>query len=459
MARAAIFLAVIVMLMASARAFVGSAEPPYGSGVSLAFGFLVLAAYMSGEIVAALKLPKLTGYLFVGLACGPSASNLVTPSMIDRLTLVNGIAVGLIALTAGGEINLKELRPRLPMLAKLTAIAIPLSVVLCFGALIALSTKLAFLREMTWGQRVAASVLLSVLLASLSPAVVLALLSEQRAAGPLSATLLGSVVLGEIAIVLLFALAQAIAGSVFGGEHSMNPAVALAIELGGSVVVGVLAGAVLALYVRRVKKQVALFIVALCLVIAEVGVRLHFDVVILCLTAGLCLENFFGVRGHVLAKELEPATIPIFAVFFSLAGARLDLRVVSALLPFAVTLAVVRAAGLTGASYLATRGPNVEPSVRRWAVAGLIPQGGVSVGLAGMIAANFTGWGRSAASLALAVIAINQIVGPILTRIAVVSADEAGKKADHDEHEHAPTDDSGPHITTDGDAVDAESQL
>lgn len=448
MVRATLLLGVIVTLMASARAFVGSADPPFGSGVSLAFGFLVLAAYMSGEAIASLRLPKLTGYLFLGLACGPSASNLVTPSMIERLTLVNGVAVGLIALTAGGEINLKELKPRLPLLGRLTGIAITLGLIVCTTAVLALSPYLPFMQGFSWGQRAAIALLLGVVLASLSPAVVLALLSEQRAAGPLSSTLLGAVVLGEIAIVLCFALSHALVGAVLGSRsESISPGVALAIELGGSTVVGVVAGAILALYVRRVKQQLALFVVALCLVIAEVGVRLHLDVVIVCLTAGLCLENFFGVRGHVLAKELEPATIPIFAVFFSLAGARLDLGVLRAMLPFAVTIAALRALSFAGASYAATRGEGVEPVVRRWIVTGLLPQGGVSVGLAGMIASHFAGWGRGAASLALAVIAINQVVGPVLTRIAVVSAGEAGKRQSehegHEEHEaheaHAPT--------------------
>lgn len=435
MVRALTLLAVVVTLMASARAFVGSAEPPFGSGVSLAFGFLVLAAYMAGEAVASLRLPKLTGYLFLGLACGPSASDLVTQAMIERLSLVNGVAVGLIALAAGGEINLQELRPRLRLLGRLTAFAVGGGVLVCTAAVLLLSPWLPFMQSLSLAQRGAIAALLGVVLASLSPAVVLALLSEQRAAGPLSATMLGGVVLGEIAIVLFFALAHSFAGAVFGAEaSSMSPGLALAIELGGSAVVGVAAGAILALYVRRVNKQLALFVVALCLVVAEVGARLHLDVVLVCLTAGLCLENFFGVRGHVLARELEPATVPIFAVFFSLAGARLDLSLLRSLLPFAATIAAVRALTFVLAAWAATRGADAEPSVKRWVVTGLLPQGGVSVGLAGMVASHFAGWGRAGASLCLAVIAINQVFGPVLTRAAVVSTGEAGQKLDAEHH-------------------------
>lgn len=438
MIRALLLLAVIVTLMASARAFVGSAEPPLGSGVSLAFGFLVLAAYMAGEAVASLRLPKLTGYLFLGLACGPSASNLVTASMIDRLALVNGVAVGLIALTAGGEINLVELRPRLRLLGRLTAFSVIAGIVVCSASVLALSRWLPFSSEYSLAQRVSIALLLGVVLASLSPAVVLALLSEQRAAGALSSTMLGTVVLGEVAIVLCFALAHSLAAALFGAhQSSISPGVALAIELGGSALVGVIAGAILALYVRRVNKQLALFVVALCLVIAEVGARLHLDIVIVCLTAGLCLENFFGIRGHVLARELEPATVPIFAVFFSVAGARLDLSLLVALMPVALTIAAVRALSFIASSYAATRTPGVERSVRRWIVAGLLPQGGVSVGLAGMIASHFSGWGQHAASLALAVIAINQVIGPIVTRLAVVSTGEAGKRS-HQAHTDTP---------------------
>jgi Kef-type K+ transport system membrane component KefB len=439
MIRASLLLAIVVTLMASARAFVGTSDPPYGSGVALAFGFLVLAASMAGDIVASLKLPKLTGYLLLGIACGPATTGLLTPSMIDRLGLINGIAVGLIALAAGGEINIKELRPRLRFVGTATVFAVPSAIVACAGVLLALANRLEFFGPMTWFQRVAAALLLGTVLASLSPAVVLALLTELRAAGPFASSTLGVVVLGEILIVLCFTGSHALAVAAFGagGDGAMNPAVGLLIELGGSTLAGIAAGSVLALYIRRVGKQIPLFVVALCLVIAQVGTRLHLDVVILCITAGLVLENAFDVKGHVLARELEPATVPIFAVFFSLAGARLDLSVLRALWPLALVIGVVRAAALSAGSFVALRRVPAEPVVRRFLVAGLLPQGGVSVGLANMIAEHFSGWGRGASGLALAVIALNQIVGPILMRLAVVSSGEAGaREADSHEAPH-----------------------
>lgn len=431
MIRSLLLLLVVVALMSSARSFLGpGAVASSDAGTALAFGFLVLAAVQSGEIAAAVRLPRLTGYLLCGLACGPASANLVTAPMIGGLKLVSSVAVGLIALTAGCELDLRHLRPRLRSVLLVSAI----SLALCLGVTTALAgtlgSLLPFTRGLTGAQRWAVALNLGVLFASLSPSVVLALLSESRADGPVSETGLGVVVLADIAIIVLFGVSLSVAQQAFGaGAHEGSAAVRLAVEILGSVAVGGVAAVAIRLWVRRVRSGLVLFVLAVCVVSAEVGSRLHLDPLLINLAAGLILQNALKVSGEEIAHALEPASLPIFAVFFALAGASLDLAVVRTLWVAALVFVAARAGTLSLGALAGARLAGAEPVVRRWIPFMLLPQAGVSVGLAELLARGFPTWGAGARALVLAVVTVNQIVGPVALRAALQKADEVGKKA------------------------------
>jgi Kef-type K+ transport system membrane component KefB len=428
---------VVLALMGSARAFAPPLSAPDNAGVALGFGFLVLAAIQAGNVFAAIGLPRLTGYLLTGLLCGPDVLNYVTPRMVSSLDLINGAAVGLIALSAGSEINIERLKPRIRSILLVSGVAIPLTILSTALLCLLLGSRLPFLAPMVTSQRITAAITLGVVFASLSPAVALAILSETGAAGPLSEMVLGVVVLADIVIIVLFAIVHGVAASVFGSSSadSLHPATQLFIEIFGSMAVGALMAALLAQFIKRVGTQVSLVVVAFCLISAVVGARLHLDVLIICLTAGLLLENVFGVSGDVVHREIAPATLPIFAVFFALAGAKLHLHDLVTLWPYAVAIFLVRALSLAGGARLGTRMARAEPTVQTWLSLGLIPQAGVSVGLAQLLASHFPGWGANARALILAVITLNELLGPVLLRTALVRSGEAGQReAAHGEH-------------------------
>ena len=114
MIRAAFLLAIVVMLIAAARSFLPEETSLVGSGATLAFGFVLLAALQSGALFAGMRMPRLTGYLPLRASSpSPSSSlNFVTERMVGDLKLVNNVAIGLIALSAGGELNFRRIRAR-----------------------------------------------------------------------------------------------------------------------------------------------------------------------------------------------------------------------------------------------------------------------------------------------------------------------------------------------------------
>lgn len=430
MIRSLLMLGVVAALMASARSFMPTADAG-DAGVALGFGFVLIAAMQAGDIFAALRLPRLTGYLACGMLFGPAVAGLLTPSMVSGLRLVNGVAVGLIALTAGSELNLKQLRPRLKAVTYVSGVALSLTLISTMLVLALINPP--FFAGLSTAQRWMAACSMGVLFASLSPAVVLAMLSENAAAGPVSEVALGVVVLADIVIIVLFAVVHALAAGMFaspgGGGHEMSPVVQLSIEIFGSMGVGLLVGLAIAAWYRVVKGHLALFILAVCVVSAEVGTRLHLDPLIINLTAGLLLENALGLRGAIIARVLEPAALPIFAVFFALAGAKLSLLDLRAMWGLALGFALLRAGALVAGGRWGAHLAGAEPRVKNWMPLVLVPQAGVSVGLAELLARHFPSWGVGANVLVMGVVTLNQFLGPVLLRLALVRADEVGKRA------------------------------
>ncbi len=88
-------------------------------------GFVLLTAYGLAEITSSLKLPRVTGYIIAGIAVGPFTSSLVDMSTVADFQVFNELALALIALEAGLELNIAALRKVAKTLGSIIAVKIP----------------------------------------------------------------------------------------------------------------------------------------------------------------------------------------------------------------------------------------------------------------------------------------------------------------------------------------------
>jgi Kef-type K+ transport system membrane component KefB len=411
--------------MWAARSFMPEANASGGAmGLTLALGFVLLSAFFAGQLVSAFGLPKLTGYIAAGIVSGPAVLDLVTEHMVGDLQLVNGVAVSLIALTAGGELNVRRMRPLMKTIAWITVIAVFGTTLLLTGAVLVLSPLLPFLDTLSPLGAAAAALVLAVTISAQSPAVVIAVRSETKADGPVTRTILGVVVVADLVVIVLFALASAVARAVLHGSTDLGAtATAVAWELFGSLGAGVLVGLVLVLYLKKVSGGAGLFLIAVAVAVAEVGSRLHLDPLICALAAGILVENSSD-KGHVLLDEIAAASLPLYIVFFAVAGASIHLDVLPVVGIPALILVMVRAAGFLGGTRLAARVAGAPEAVGRFAGYGLLPQAGLAIALSLLFARTFPELGADAAALTLGIVAINELVAPVFFRRALLRSGE-----------------------------------
>lgn len=436
MARATLLLSIVVLLIASARSFLPEETSLVGSGAALAFGFVLLAALQTGTIFAGFRLPKLTGYLTLGFLAGPGVMNLVTSRMVSDLRLVNNVAIGLIALSAGAELNLRSLRPRIVSVLSVSTASLALTTAATTCVLYFLPTLpffnhyVDFFAEMTRMQRGSISLLMGAVIACASPMVVIALINETGSKGPFSETALGIVVIADLLILFIFSGATAFATTAFGegGEHGASGLRGLFVHIFGSVGVGAVVGALFVFYMKRVNQRIALFAFAVCFICAEAGTRLHLSPLLMCLTAGLVIENLSDVEGTKLIHDIEPARMPVFAVFFAVAGAGLHWHAVQKMLPLVVLLVVVRLITNTLGARLGGRFGNLSSDQRKLLPAVLFPQSGVAIGLAILAEKQFPTFGPSVSTCLLGVVMTNEMLGPVALRAALIRSGETGKR-------------------------------
>jgi len=269
------------------------------------------------------------------------------------------------------------------------------------------------------------ALLFAATLAVNSPMVTLAMLTETGARGPLARTTLGVVLVADVVVILLFTVAFSLAQAHLVGAAADAQAALLQLlrEVLGSICAGLVIGGAMSLYLRFVRHELVVFAVVAVFATAGAAHALHFELLLSLLVAGFFVENLAPVRAEPLVDTLHHMAVPVFVIFFAMAGAELDIGSFASLWPVVLLLAVVRGAAILG-SRAGARIGEAEPVVSREIWTGLVSQAGVALGLATIIAERLPGLGHAMQVLIVGIIAVNESVGPVLFRRGLSRAGE-----------------------------------
>jgi Kef-type K+ transport system membrane component KefB len=419
-----------LLLVLAVAWLITSWAPPAGltvRGTGLALGFTLIAAALVGELFERVRLPRVTGYLLFGLLAGPYLGHLLTSPMARELQLVNGVAVALIAFIAGVELNLSRLRPRLAAVVRFGGVTIALMWVGLFAVFLAAWPWLPIVPDATGYQRVALAALLSTITVSFSPTVTIAVIAESRARGPLSELALSLVVLGDLALILIFTFTSELVRQALGGGVASGLISGLAWEILGSLAFGAIVGAGFAFYLRYVGRELTLVLLVVCVLLSEVANAFDFESLLAALAAGLVVENLAAVEGDALKNAVERGALPVLVIFFAAAGANLQLDALAEVGLMAVAVSLVRLAFIRVSTTIGRRAAGLDTQDAGLAWMALISQAGVTLGLTMLVAREFPGWGSRLATFSVALVALHEMAGPILFRTALARAGEVGQ--------------------------------
>jgi len=339
---------------------------------------------------------------------------------------------------AGGELKLSQIRPQARNILYAT-LSVTGIVWIGITALVVLMRPLVpFLVDLPFSGVVAVGLLLGIWCANSSPDLTVAVIEELHASGPLADVILGVTIVKDVVVIVFCTLTMALVAPLLNpGEHFDSHAlIHLGREVGGALLVGAAMGWVFSVYLGddkdRRRPPVATFLFTYVVVV--VAARLQVELLLTGVAAGFVIENL-SPAGDRMIRGIQSVAVVIFAFFFVVAGARLDLGAVrqywfAALLIFSGRAALTYWGARVG---LARAGASPEIGQKTWQ--GLLSQGGVTLGLILLIQENFPTVGSGIVALGMAVIIGNIMGGPILLKRALLSTDTPS--APHDESQVA----------------------
>lgn len=409
----------------------------------VSFGLILGVAFGNGKIAQKLRLPAITGFLLTGLLAGPSVLGILNANQVLSLQPIDHIALSFIALVAGSELKLSELRSQLTAtLAVMLGLTVA-TFTLTSTATYLLSDWIPALSQASQAQLISAAILLGVIMVARSPSAAIAMINELKAKGKFTQLILGVTVLMDVVVITLFAAGLSMAKSLTAGETlSLGFVKDIGIELLSSAFMGLTLCYALRFLLHA---RLPSYLSAVLMIIFSSGtyylshlseyfpvitnyVHIHFDPLLACLIAGICITNMKSSREDSLHKfETEVSSLSplIYLSFFTITGASLKLDVLMLVWPLALLFFAVRLIGLAIGAGLGgvIAGEPRHQHIYRWM--GFVTQAGVGLGLAKRVASEFPTWGPSLSTLIIAVIVMNELLGPIFFKKAIVNSGEA----------------------------------
>ncbi len=390
------------------------------------FAIIAFAAKQIGAFFNRFKLPLISGFLFTGLIAGPYVLGLLQVEVIENLRFIDEIALAVIAFAAGNELYIKELRDRMWSIAWVTVGLVLSTFTLGTLTLIFLADYIPFLQAMPLSGRIAVAILGGAILVARSPSSAIAIVNELKARGPFTRTALGVTVIMDVAVIVLFGISSSVADALLTNlPFDFGFIGLLVLELLGSIGIGYLlyqiVQVVLTTKLPQVIKQALVLILGYGVFLFSEWLRtvthrnLSFEVLLepllICMIGGFLISSFSNYRDD-FSRILHQVAPAIYILFFTLTGASLALDILLAAWPIALALFAVRLVGIFIGSFSGGMIAKDPIQHNRLAWMAYVTQAGVGLGLAKEVAVEFPAWGEAFATVIIAVIVVNQIVGP-----------------------------------------------
>ncbi len=394
-------------------------------------GFLVLASFALGEVFAMLKLPRVIGYLLIGIFFGPFSDYIFQTNLlkvfsfkvIDDLSLVNNVTLGLIALIAGMELKIANIKNSAKSISLILLFKIMLIFVLVTAAVFASAQLIPFLAGAGWRTILSAGLILSVVALGTSIELTLVVADESKAEGRFIDLILSTAIVKDLIVILLLAVVLTISTALTSPSGVLDIQVFgdLGKELLLSILIGAVLGGLTIFYLRYVGKEMLLFILAFVVFGSELSSTLHLETLVVFVAAGFVIQNY-SKNEEIFHKPLKKLSLPIFITFFTLAGASINLISVTEAFAIGLIIVVVRGIALFFSVRLAAKISKEPKELVDFGWLGFLSIGGLILGLSIIIAQKLPGLGADLKNLIMSIVAFNIFIGPILLKIGIGKA-------------------------------------
>ncbi len=416
-------------------------ELPETVSPTLVLGFMLLAAYCVGSILERFGLPRITGYICAGLFLGPYFLKFYSKNAITDLNFLNSLALAFIAFCAGGELRLANIKSKLKSIIYLISGVTSVVFVGVTLVVFLMSGFIPFMRGYELTLRLAISAIFGVIAVARSPSSAIAIISETKAEGEYTDTVLSVTIAMDVVIIILFSIIISVCEVIITDQTSISPVflMELLLEITIAFVLGFLIGKFIVFLIEKVHVEFPVVIVAMGFLVIKFShllgeylhstheISLNLEPLLICMAAGFTVQNF-SKHGKTFLERMDNVSFPIYIAFFAIVGASIDIDVLKKGWILGMVIVVSRTVMIYIGSYFSGKLARDRPKIYKNTWLGFITQAGVSLGLLMEVARRFPEIGLSIQTILIAAITINQIIGPMAFKYALNKVGESNLK-------------------------------
>lgn len=407
--------------------------------ILLSVSVALLAGLLMTRLFKRLKLPSVTAYLVAGVLIGPycigglgiNGLGFESHGSVEALSLISEVALGFIAFSIGNEFRLNDLK-------KTGKQAFAIGILQAVGALLIVDIVLIGVHFIIPDKlSISQAITLGAIATATAPAATLMVVRQYKAKGPLTKLLLPIVALddavGLVAFAVSFGIAQTLA-STNGAVNIMSIIVNPLVEIVCSLILGALMGVFLTHLEKlfnsntnRLNLTIAfVFLTAsISMLDFHIGaIHIHFSSLLVCMMLGTVFCNICPLS-HDLMAAADKWTSPLFALFFVISGAELELSVFAdiAIVIIGIVYIIFRCIGKYYGAFLSAKAVKCSPAICKYLGITLFPQAGVALGMCAT-AMQLGVQGELIRNITLFAVLIYELFGPVFTRMALTAAGE-----------------------------------
>ncbi|MCD7736327.1 MAG: cation:proton antiporter, partial [Lachnospiraceae bacterium] len=348
---------------------------------------------------------------------------------VDNLALVSDVALGFIAFSIGNEFRLSQLK-------KTGKQATIIGIVQALTATFFVDAALLLFCVATNGSlTVAQAITLGAIATATAPAATLMVVRQYKAKGSLVDLLLPIVALDDAVGLVIFAVSFGIAKALGSGAFDLisilvNPLLEIAFSLALGALMGWLLTQLEKLFnsnTNRLNMSIAFVFLTTALSMTEFSVgpvTIGFSSLLVCMMLGTVFCNLCPLSDEIMEKT-DRWTSPLFAAFFVISGAELELGVFrnGTIVLIGLIYIITRSAGKYLGAYVSAKATHCSETICRYLGITLLPQAGVALGMC-VTAQELGAEGDLIRNITLFAILIYELFGPMLTKMSLMKAGE-----------------------------------
>ena len=395
-------------------------------------GLLIFSSLLIVLLAKKIKVPIVVGYVFLGIILSvdiidslPFISSTVTEwyaFIIESFDFIPQIALAFIAFTIGSELSVKIIRKMGKTIFYIVILQALAAFFLVTSGLLAIGMELYL------------ALIFGAIASATAPAATVMVINEYNASVPVTSMIMAVVGIDDAIALILFSLINPLAYILYSGHGNLSlynslgiPLLEITVSLLAGLGIGYISQKLITNFEDKTKK--VLTVVSTIVGATAISLYFHLSPLITSMAIGFAYRNY-SRKNLGISNYLETLTIPLYAVFFILAGTEIKFSSIAStgFLIIAAVYTITRVIGKIGGSSLAASMAGASDKIKKYVGLGLLPQSGVAIALAYSVQRQYSAnpqVGLLVFNIILFTSVLTEVFGPLATKYALFKSGEA----------------------------------